>query len=185
MLHYNMYPLATCSTCPNCSNNSIPSNLELILMNVKKKRVPRHDDTIQHFAIFFKRGASEKETLTIGENQIVGRSTYFFMSTHAEIDALNKLKSKKFVSTKTRFDLMVIRISKTGVLGESRPCFHCLETLENSGVKIHNVYYSTKSGTLTKERFSTMKESDKTVYSSGYRKNMKNLDKPVQRFVYN
>lgn len=176
--------MTSCS-CPNCCNNSIPSNLELILTNIKEKRVPRHDDSIQHFAIFFKKGASEKETLTIGENQIVGRSAHFFMSTHAEIDALNKLKSKKFVSTKNRFDLMVIRISKTGILGESRPCFHCLETLENSGIKIHNVYYSTKNGTLAKERFSAMKKSEKTVYSSGYRKNMKNLDKPVQRFVYN
>lgn len=179
-----MYPLycETCSACPNDYNSSY---LEPILTNIREKRMPRHDDSIQHFAIFFRRGTFEKETIVIGENQILGQSSYFFMSTHAEIDALNKLKSKKYMSTKTRFDLMVIRISKTGILGESRPCYHCLEKLENSGVKIHNVYYSTKNGLLTKEKFNTMKESKKTVYSSGYRRNMKILDKPVKRFVYN
>ena len=178
-----MYPMQ-CDCCYKETNEHITSYLDPILANIKEKRVPRIDDSIQHFAIFFKRGTFEKETMVVGENQILGQSSYFFMSTHAEIDALNKLKSKKYISTKSRFDLMVIRISKTGILGESRPCFHCLEKLENSGVKIHNVYYSTKSGSLTKEKFSTMKESKKTVYSSGYRRNMKILEKPVRRFVY-
>ncbi len=155
-----------------------------LLDNIKQKRTPRLDDSIQHFAVFFQRGSFEKETFTMGENKQTSQWSFFFMSTHAEIDALNKLKSKKNINLKNRFDLMVIRISKTGILGESRPCFHCLQTLEKSGVKIHNVYYSTEKGKIVREKFNTMKESKKTTYSSGYRRSMQKHKKIINKFVY-
>jgi len=105
------------------------------------------------------------------------------LSIHAEIDALNKLMSKKNNLKRTSYDLIVIRLSKTGKLGESRPCYHCLQKLENSGLKIKNVYYSTRGGNLEKERFKYMKESHKTTYSSGYRRSMRRHNE-IKKFVY-
>ncbi|ARF08633.1 hypothetical protein Catovirus_1_683 [Catovirus CTV1] len=156
-----------------------------VLHNVTKKRIPRSDDSIQHFAIFFRKGMADKDTLVIGENKHSAKDEgkMFLSSIHAEIDALYKLKSKKN-SKNNKYELMVVRISKTGKLGESRPCYHCLEKLENSGIKIHNVYYSTKNNIILKEKFNTMKYSDKTIYCSAYRQNMRKLDKPVGKFVY-
>lgn len=94
------------------------------------------------------------------------------LSTHAEINALNKLKDKKINLKRKKFDLLVVRLSKTERLGESRPCYHCLHKLEQSGVKIQNIYYSTRDNIIVKEKFNQMKESEKTTFSSGYRRSM-------------
>lgn len=169
--------------CHNTYSNFYKNYLWDFVENLKEKRIPRQDDSIQHFAIFLKKGTYEKEMLVIGENKYSNNNS-FIMSTHAEIDALNKLKTKKNVNIKNnKFDLVVIRLSRTGKLGESRPCFHCLEKLENSNVKIRNVYYSSND-TIVKEKFNIMKDSDKTIYCSGYRQNMRKLKRPVDKFVY-
>ena len=81
--------------------------------------------------------------------------------------------------------MIVIRVSRTGKLGESRPCFHCLEKLEKSDVNIQNVYYSTKEGVIEKEKLKSMKDSEKTIYCSGYLNFRKKIKKPVNKFVYN
>lgn len=125
-----------------------------------------------------------KGKIAIGENQ---RNNPWSenLSTHAEISALNNLKTKNINLRRQEFELLVIRLSPTGHLGESRPCFHCLSKLEQarSGVKIKNIYYSTSKGIIIKEKFSQMKESKKTTYSSGYRRSM-SKHKKVKKFVY-
>lgn len=93
-------------------------------------------------------------------------------SKHAEIDVLNKIVSKKNLPKSV--DLLVIRLTKTGQLSESRPCYHCLTTLGMSRLNIKYVYYSTASGTIVREKFREMLESDKTYISSGMRKTMIN-----------
>lgn len=73
-----------------------------------------------------------------------------------------------------KYDLVVIRVSKTGKLGSSRPCFHCLSSLEMACQKynfmIGNVFYSTTDGNIIKEHFADMRNSEKTYVSSGNRK---------------
>lgn len=86
---------------------------------------------------------------------------------HAEQNALKKLIS--FPKKMKNISLLVIRMSKNGTLGESRPCYHCLSAMERSKLNIKWIYYSTKEGTIVREKFVEMKCSDKTYISSGNR----------------
>ncbi len=79
------------------------------------------------------------------------------VSTHAEMEVLRKLyklnsKNKVNKSFK-KCDILVIRLSPTGKLGQSRPCYHCLTSLAVCGIKIRYIYYSTSFGTITREKF--------------------------------
>ena len=67
---------------------------------------------------------------------------------HAEVSAGERLKGQ--VNNKVKkLDLIVIRTSKTGKLGSSAPCLHCLEYLQNlHGIRIKNVYYSDADGEI-------------------------------------
>lgn len=88
-------------------------------------------------------------------------------SKHAEMDAITKIKSWKNIPK--CIDMFVIRISKTGELSESRPCAHCIDFIEKSGINVRNVYYSTKDRVVVKEIFKHMKNSPNTYVSSGVR----------------
>lgn len=92
-------------------------------------------------------------------------------SKHAEIDVLNKIKTRKKMPKK--IDLFVIRLTKTGMLAESRPCFHCIQEMEKSCLNIRYIYYSTKDGKIAKEKLSHMMNSPLTYISSGVRKRNK------------
>jgi len=87
---------------------------------------------------------------------------------HAEIDAFQKLRDQKRKNRKY-YDLLVIRLTKSNKFGQSRPCCHCLKTLVRSGINIRFVYYSTADGTVVREKFNTMLESNKTYICYGYR----------------
>lgn len=91
---------------------------------------------------------------------------YVCPTTHAEIDAFNKIRNWKNVPKK--LDLYVIRISKTGIIGDSRPCEHCLRRLMASRINIIDCYYSTKDKAIVKEKFKNMLGSDLTYVSSGF-----------------
>lgn len=88
-------------------------------------------------------------------------------SKHAEIDALNKIKNKKNIPK--NIDLLVIKLTKSGKLSSSRPCIHCLNSLEKSNLKFKNIYYSDSNGNILKEKFSNMKNNPTTYISSGKR----------------
>lgn len=98
------------------------------------------------------------------------------ISTHAEMDVLRKvLKSKSIVpgvipKRLDRFDVVVIRVSKTRKLGTSRPCYHCINSMMNTNyIKIRYVYYSTIDGKIVRERLDDMLESSLTRVSTGWR----------------
>lgn len=117
--------------------------------------------------------AHNVDNVAMGENsnrRIWGQP----VSTHAEMDALRKIykmssdKAKKY----EKCDILVIRISKSGKLGQSRPCYHCLSTLSVCDLKIRYIYYSTNEGTIIRERFDGMLDSDLTIVSTGWRKRL-------------
>lgn len=91
------------------------------------------------------------------------------------MDALTKLKYRKDLPRNV--DIMVVRFAKTGVLGSSRPCAHCLESLNRSNLSIKYVYYSTCDGTIVKEKFNNMQDESITYVSSGIRKGWKQITK--------
>lgn len=91
-------------------------------------------------------------------------------STHAEMDALKKINNWK--NKPKELDLLVIRLSKSGLLGESRPCANCIKRLLASRLKIHNVYYSTVDGILVCEKLKFMLHDSRTYISTGFKKRL-------------
>ena len=113
-------------------------------------RAPKN--AFHHAAVFFKRG----NVLSYGENTTKGyRGEY---STHAEEQALRNLLFARPGRRRrnSRIDLLVIRTSRTGQLGISRPCDHCIRVLTmalpSKGYSLRHVYYSTEDGTLRRTK---------------------------------
>ena len=79
--------------------------------------------------------------------------------THAEMHALSKVLSKS--KRRVVCNLLVIRITHGGTkLGESRPCRDCILSMYyHERVKIVNVLYSTKHGTIRTEKLTKMMQS--------------------------
>lgn len=67
-------------------------------------------------------------------------------SIHAEMDALWNMDSDAYDNLKA----IVVRVSKTGVLGNSRPCSMCYNALKQHGVKC--VVYSSVGGKIVMEK---------------------------------
>jgi hypothetical protein len=127
---------------------------------------------IQHYAAFIPSSARcsiPRNTVFVSNNP----------SRHAEIGALlrcirmpHNIRHNK----PTSFDLIIVRLSKTGIVGESRPCWHCLKELGRMekclGIKIHRVFYShVEDGGyyIARESFKAMIHSKNTHISSGNR----------------
>ncbi len=94
------------------------------------------------------------------------------IKTHAEMDALNRVKNllrcKKI--KKNRMNLVVLRINKTGELCESAPCFHCTKELaENNFVQIDKLYYSRAGGLITCIKFDDWVNCGTSHISKGWR----------------
>ncbi|KAJ3049684.1 hypothetical protein HK097_009349 [Rhizophlyctis rosea] len=85
-------------------------------------------------------------------------STTTSSSTHAEVDVLSnfeKLMTKRgsLLTTRKKFDLMVIRCNKVGQILNSEPCMECVEA-SKAATFIRKVYYTTTIPTLP-TRFET------------------------------
>ncbi len=97
------------------------------------------------------------------------------ISTHAEMDGMRKIlkntpTNNGQVKRIEKYDVIVIRISKTNKLGSSRPCKHCIMSMVNSkAIKIRNVYYSTQYGTIVREKIEDMLDCELTCISTGWR----------------
>jgi tRNA(Arg) A34 adenosine deaminase TadA len=112
-----------------------------------------HPDTnckhgFQHFSGIYKNG----KCCHLGHNHL--RNSYngecICFSTHAEMDVLYKvLKRCKLQPFKDIIDLsnyviIVVRVSREGIIKNSRPCNQCLKTMEMYRIK--KVVYSTDDG---------------------------------------
>ncbi len=110
------------------------------------------------------------EQKVVGKKVVIGKSNtikqYNTPSLHAEIDAFKKLPG--YYLSKD-LDLIVVRFTQTGKLCSSRPCYHCLKTLSNLGIRIKYVYYSNEDKIL-KEKFNEMINSELTTITSGMRR---------------
>lgn len=123
-----------------------------------------------HYAIFFKKGKiSYEQKLIVGYNKSDSRD--HLSSIHAEHNAMIKFvklnKYRNLLNHRDKVDIVVIRLSKTGLLGYSRPCKNCIVRLMNCGLSINNIYYTDINGSIMIEKFSTMFLSSLTKYSSG------------------
>lgn len=94
----------------------------------------------------------------------------FLPTKHSEVDAIGKIKHRR--KNPESVDLIVVRFSKTGILGDSRPCYHCIDFMMKSRLNIKYIYYSLATGVIVRERLSEMLKSDKTYVSSGMKQNL-------------
>jgi hypothetical protein len=74
------------------------------------------------------------------------------ISKHAEYDLINKLNRIPYVKN-NRIDILVIKLSKNGYLGSSKPCMHCLNIMYKSKCKIRYIYYSNNNREIVREKF--------------------------------
>lgn len=137
---------------------------------------------------FSKINETKHNTIITGSSS--GRYAYksIPISRHAEIDVLKKEKKNYSLTKKIRkFNLIVIKISKTGNISTARPCYHCIKQLESASfVRIKNIFYSNKEGNIIKETFEQLIKSvyDGTaIISSGYRMRMGLTSKQSKDFL--
>lgn len=92
---------------------------------------------------------------------------------HAEISALNKLKNKNSKKCK-KINLLVIKVSYTGKVGNSKPCIKCVEKMYclpiDKGYSIKNVYYSDENGQIIKNKIQTLINDDEKHLSRYYKR---------------
>ena len=131
----------------------LPSNTDIdLLHNGKVKSNLCNCDTSKHIAIVIKNGC-DLNPLSYGFNTYDDSRSDGTI--HAEINAINNLithaANKKRL---TKIDILVIRTSKTGKIGMSKPCIKCiidLSTLpQRKGYILKNIFYSNSEGLIVK-----------------------------------
>ena len=97
------------------------------------------------------------------------------ISLHSERHLYLKYRNNpKIYNPKIEYDYLVVRYSKNGVLGESRPCYHCITSIQNfPDLKIKNVYYSRNfngSNVIHKEKIKDMLDNKPIHFCSAVRR---------------
>lgn len=114
--------------------------------------------------------------LSYGENQF--RNQYDLGTIHAEENAIRKLPTLPRKSRLKKVDILVIRTTKQGRLGCSRPCMNCLMTMNNwlpeKGYSVGTVYFSEDDGEISHMSFRRMFEDIDKAHVSRYYKCTKN-----------
>lgn len=68
--------------------------------------------------------------------------------------------------------MLVIRTSKLGTIGNSKPCYHCVQILKNKlplkGYALHKIYYSESDGSIVESTIKDL-ESEPQHISLFYR----------------
>ena len=109
---------------------------------------------MRHAAISMQRHSCARapfEPLAYGENIVIARPERW--SIHAEVNAIRKLPPMPRKRRLKRVDLIVIRTTPNGVLGNSQPCAHCatslVRDLASKGYILDRVIFSNADGGLT------------------------------------
>ena len=121
---------------------------------------------------FFKKiGTVLKAALSVGVNYFCNNCKHM-ATVHSERDAINRLPLRKSKNLK-KVDILIIKTSKTGVLGNSHPCLKCIQDLnilpQKYGYKIRKVHFSNYDGTITSMSLSNLNNSDSKYKSKYYR----------------
>lgn len=113
-----------------------------------------------------------KGKIVMGENSDKPLYSNKKIKTHAEMEALNKVKGllKCQKIKKNKMNLVVIRINKLGDLRESAPCFHCTQELANNNhIQINKLYYSRDDGSITCVKFNDWVSCGTSHVSKGWK----------------
>lgn len=109
--------------------------------------------------------------VSYGEN-MVRQASCNKWTTHAEDNAIRKLPVMPRKKNLKKVDLLVIRTSKTGMLGNSKPCIHCLILLQNKlpekGYKLQTVYYTDTGGVIHETSLRALLADEDNMHVSRY-----------------
>lgn len=125
-------------------NNYIISNLGGLQGSLKHNTY-----NFNHIASIITFQNKKIKQLCIGQNDSFADGS----SQHAEVDAIHHLPPRKNWNRQLMIvDLIVIRVSKIGIIGNSMPCIHCLRTMTHlphkMGYHINRIYYSNSNGEI-------------------------------------
>ena len=111
-----------------------------------------------------------KEALAYGVNHYSATSD---KTIHAEENAITRLKPRPTTKALKSVNIIVIRTTKNGVLGSSKPCVHCTsklsEMLPKRGYRVNWVYYSTAGGGIERCKLPHLVNSPEGHVSGYYR----------------
>ncbi len=117
--------------------------------------------------------------ITYGFNYYL-KSDKFPFSLHSEINTINKHYRKKLTKNinKTKKILIILKISKIGVIGNSKPCQHCANYIYNNydNLNLTKIYYSNKNNILeelTKDELNKKKFKLSAGFKRSYLDNKK------------
>jgi len=99
---------------------------------------------------------------------------------HAEHSAINKLKARDKNKKFLKINIVVIKISNTGLISMSKPCKHCIENMQilanRKGYYIDSVYFSNNSREMEKWTYSKL-ENEECKHVTEFYKNAEKLKK--------
>lgn len=107
-------------------------------------------------------------------------------SIHAEHHAIQKLpRPQKKLNHLKKVDMLVIRVNRSGSLGNSKPCLHCLymlsEKLPEKGYSLCKVYYSTEFGDINEKKLHALINEDVPHVTKYYQDNPSKLERKIQK----
>ena len=142
--------------------NNIATNISLFLTN----------STYLHNHISFIIDKNNNNIISYGFNYYL-KADKFPYSLHSEINTINKYYKKKLTKNliKTKKILLIFKITKTGIIGNSKPCQNCVNYILNNynNLNLHKIYYSF-TGNELKELNKYELLNDKFTISSGFKK---------------
>ncbi len=121
------------------------NNVRYLHLAIKTAELSR-DKRNRHGAVII-RGSNAISTgyNKIKNNTFCEHNGYY--STHAEIDALSKLR---FDEDNDKINILVIRLNRSGKLMYSRPCEKCMGILRNC-FNVRKIFYSINDGMIMTE----------------------------------
>lgn len=148
-----------------------------ILHSGKIKNVCCLEGNSNHISICYKGRISEKKLcvkiLSYGSN--IYDNCLDEKNKHAEVSAINNLPFRpKKKRNLDKINILVIRVSITGKLGNSKPCFHCLlnmKSLSNRGYIIKNILYSNENEEIVKTTLNKIINEGNFHFSKYYKRN--------------
>jgi cytidine deaminase len=154
-----------------------PSYIGEIALDMAKKKTIESSRFSKKFsktmAVIFK-GNRGSDIMTFGTN--LKKEIPYTRTIHAETDALYRLPLRNNRKKLKSINICVIRMSKTGKLGNSKPCYHCISTLMDEapkmGYRIEWILYSNESGEIEKCKLNKFLETHGIFFSSYFKKKL-------------
>lgn len=126
-------------------NIQIPSN---ILYDISFNL---NNNKYLHKHISFLVNSKNNEIINYGFNYYLNSNKFPF-SLHSEVNAINKYYKKNLTKNilKTKKYLVIVKLSKIGIIGNSKPCKNCANFIYNNydNIKLSKILYSTQQNTL-------------------------------------